>query len=570
MRSSDKISAPFIVQSFRICIYLITEKVSIAMNIYHQLRTARVLIPVLCLVAYGCDNKPSSTSGTPNKKTGDLSVSSPDMKEAPANESISSASVDYDRDISGEGYASIEENSFLSPRQEPLSTFATDVDRASYSNVRRFLESGNMPPAGAVRIEELVNYFDYNYPEPTDEHPVAIHTEIADCPWNTSHRLLKIGIQGRRIATNKLPPSNLVFLVDVSGSMDEPNKLPLVQASLHLLTDQLRTDDKVAIITYAGNAGLVLPSTSGNNKQQIHKAIDELNAGGSTAGGAGIELAYKIARQQFRKEGNNRVIIATDGDFNVGASSEDELVRLIERERKSGVYLSVLGFGTGNYQDDKMQQLADKGNGNHAYIDQLSEARKLLVNEFAGTMFTIAKDVKIQVEFNPSGVQGYRLIGYENRKMDASDFRNDEKDAGEIGSGHTVTALYEIIPAGVKNEFMKGADSLRYQPVNTWSRYKGELLTVKVRYKNPTEEKAKELSRIVYNDPLKWQQSSDHFRFAAAVAEFGLLLRESPYRQQSNWQQVLTIARGARGDDADGCRGGFIEMVESLPAAVRR
>ncbi|MBN8784434.1 MAG: hypothetical protein ABS85_12420 [Sphingobacteriales bacterium SCN 48-20] len=540
------------------------------MNIYHQLRAARVLIPVLCLVAYGCNNKPSSTSNTQYKTREDALLQSPVAGEPVTDEAKSLTLVKEEELFDGEGYASIEENSFLSPRQEPLSTFAADVDRASYSNVRRFLESGNMPPAGAVRIEELVNYFDYNYPEPTGEHPVAIHTELADCPWNASHRLLKVGIQGRRIPTTDLPPSNLVFLVDVSGSMDEPNKLPLVQASLHLLTDQLRATDRVAIVTYAGNAGVVLPATSGNNKQQIHNAIDRLNAGGSTAGGEGIELAYKIARQQFMKEGNNRVIIATDGDFNVGVSSEDELIRLIEHERKSGVYLSVLGFGTGNYQDSKMQELADKGNGNHAYIDQLSEARKLLVSEFAGTLFTIAKDVKIQVEFNPAGVQGYRLIGYENRKMAASDFRNDEKDAGEIGSGHTVTALYEIIPVGVKNDFLKGSDSLRYQQSNNGIRYAGELLTVKVRYKNPSEEKAKELGRVVYNDPLNWQQSSDHFRFAAAVAEFGLLLRESPYRQQANWQQVLSLARGAKGADPEGFRGGFISLVEAVPALSKR
>lgn len=529
------------------------------MNIYHQLRAARVLIPVLCLVAYGCNNQPSSDQSTQYKTTETT------LYEPPADQA-SAIAPEKDGNLynEGEGYAHIEENSFLSPRQSPLSTFAADVDRASYSNVRRFLEAGSKPPAGAVRIEELVNYFDYNYPEPADDHPVAIHTELADCPWNTSHRLLKIGIQGRRIPTDNLPPSNLVFLVDVSGSMDEPNKLPLVQASLHLLTNQMRPDDKVAIVAYAGNAGIVLSSTSGKNKGKIHEAIDRLRAGGSTAGGEGITMAYKIAREEFIREGNNRVVLATDGDFNVGVSSEDELVRLIENERKSGVYLSVLGFGTGNYQDSKMQQLADKGNGNHAYIDQLSEARKLLVSEFAGTMFTIAKDVKIQVEFNPAGVQAYRLIGYENRKMADADFRNDEKDAGEIGSGHTVTALYEIIPAGVKNDFMKGGDSLRYQQTGNGTRYAGELLTVKLRYKKPAEEKAQELSRIVYNDPLSWQQSSDHFRFAAAVAEFGLLLRESPYRQSSSWQQVLTLARGSKGADPEGYRAGFISMVEGL------
>ncbi|HYM92516.1 MAG TPA: von Willebrand factor type A domain-containing protein, partial [Chitinophagaceae bacterium] len=338
-----------------------------------------------------------------------------------------------------ESYDHITENRFLKVKDNPLSTFSIDVDVASYSNVRRFLNLGQLPPAGAVRIEELINYFHYDYPQPTDEHPFSINTEISDCPWNKENKLVLIGLQGKKIPAENLPASNLVFLIDVSGSMDEPNKLPLVKASMKMLVDQLREQDKVAIVVYAGNAGLVLSSTSGSDKTKIKDAIDNLEAGGSTAGGAGIKLAYKIAKENFAKGGNNRVILCTDGDFNIGASSDDEMERLIEQERKSGVFLTVLGFGMGNYKDSKMEKLADKGNGNHAYIDQLSEAKKVLVNEFGGTLFTIAKDVKLQIEFNPAKVQGYRLIGYENRILNKEDFNNDKKDAGELGSGHTVT-----------------------------------------------------------------------------------------------------------------------------------
>lgn len=363
-----------------------------------------------------------------------------------------------------EDYDHIIENDFHSVEQQPLSTFSIDVDRASYSNVRRFIQEGSLPPKGAVRIEEMINYFDYNYASPTTEDPFALYSEIASCPWNSKHRLVHIGLQGKKISTADLPPSNLVFLVDVSGSMEEPNKLPLVQESLKLLTDQLREDDRVAIVVYAGKAGLVLPSTSGSDKMKIKEAIDELQAGGSTAGGEGITLAYKIARQNMKEHGNNRVILATDGDFNVGVSSDDELVELIEKERESGIFLSVLGYGMGNYKDNKMQQLADKGNGNHNYIDNLNEAKKVLVNEFGGTLFTIAKDVKLQVEFNPARVNAYRLIGYENRILGNEDFNDDKKDAGELGSGHTVTALCEIIPAGVQDTFIRKVDKLKYTP----------------------------------------------------------------------------------------------------------
>ena len=376
-----------------------------------------------------------------------------------------------DTDYNTEDYDGIVENRFLTVTENALSTFSIDVDAASYSNVRRFLQSGQLPPAGAVRTEEMINYFHYDYPQPKNEDPFSINTEMAACPWNPAHRLVLIGLQGKKIPVENLPASNIVFLIDVSGSMMDENKLPLVKASMKMLVDQLREQDKVSLVVYAGNAGLVLPATSGANKNAIKDAIDKLEAGGSTAGGQGIQLAYKTAKENFLKGGNNRVILCTDGDFNVGASSDDDLVRMIEEERKSGVFLTVLGYGMGNYKDNKMEKLADKGNGNHAYIDGLSEAKKVLVNEFGGTLFTIAKDVKLQVEFNPAKVQAYRLIGYENRMLNKEDFNNDKKDAGELGSGHTVTALYEVIPVGVKNEFLEKVDKLKYQqplkPANT-------------------------------------------------------------------------------------------------------
>lgn len=461
-----------------------------------------------------------------------------------------------------EDYDNIIENRFLAVRQNPLSTFSIDVDEAAYSNIRRFLQNGSLPPAGAVRIEEMINYFDYSYPRPANGEPFTVNTELADCPWNPQHKLVHIGLQGKEIPIENLPASNLVFLVDVSGSMDEPNKLPLVQASMKMLTDQLREKDKVAIVVYAGNAGLVLPSTSGNNKTKIKEAIDNLEAGGSTAGGEGILLAYKTAREHFIKGGNNRIILATDGDFNVGASSDDELVRLVEKERKSDVYLSVLGFGMGNYKDNKMQQLADKGNGNHSYIDNLSEAKKVLVNEFGSTLFTIAKDVKIQIEFNPAKVQAYRLIGYENRMLAAEDFNDDLKDAGELGSGHTVTALYELIPVGVRDEFSGSVDPLKYQSgTKQVSGSNPELMTIKLRYKKPAEEQSKLIVHAIRDQHTAVEGTSDNFRFSAAVASFGLLLRNSSYKQQSSFDQVIQLAKSAKGVDENGYRAEFIRLV---------
>jgi Ca-activated chloride channel family protein len=481
-------------------------------------------------------------------------------------EEINKAESDSTRPaFNTEAYDNIVENDFLAATQYPLSTFSIDVDEASYSNIRRFIQNSSLPPAGAVRIEEMINYFDYIYPQPQNDDPFAVITEISDCPWNPQHRLAHIGLQGKEIPVINLPPANLVFLIDVSGSMDEPNKLPLVQASLNMLTDQLRQGDKVAIVVYAGNAGLVLPSTDGSNKTKIKEAINNLEAGGSTAGGEGIKLAYKLAMENFITEGNNRVILATDGDFNVGISSDDELVRLITNESKSGVFLSVLGYGMGNYKDNKMQQLADKGNGNHSYIDNINEARKVLVSEFGSTLFTIAKDVKIQIEFNPEKVQAYRLIGYENRILGTEDFNDDKKDAGELGSGHTVTALYEIIPAGVRNEFVKTADPLKYQNLQATrtSSFSNEIMTIKLRYKKPEGDISELITHPVVDEQIPIESTSDNFRFSAAVAEFGLLLRNSQFRQQSSYQQVMNMAKGAKGSDKNGYRSEFLELVQS-------
>jgi Ca-activated chloride channel family protein len=479
--------------------------------------------------------------------------------------------VEVQPEFNTEDYDHIIENKFLAATQNPLSTFSIDVDEASYSNVRRYLMDGSLPPAGAVRIEEMINYFDYNYPQPVNGDPFTVNTEISDCPWAPEHKLVHIGLQGKEIPIDNLPSSNMVFLIDVSGSMDEPNKLPLVQASLNMLVDQLREKDKVAIVVYAGNAGLVLPSTNGLDKTRIREAINNLEAGGSTAGGEGIKLAYKIAKENFIKGGNNRIILATDGDFNVGITSDDELVNMIEEERKSGVYLSVLGYGMGNYKDNKMQQLADKGNGNHSYIDNTSEAKKVLVSEFGSTLFTIAKDVKIQVEFNPSKVQAYRLVGFENRMLASEDFNDDTRDAGELGSGHTVTALYEVIPVGVKDSFTKAVDPLKYQnnPDKILFSESNEIMTIKLRFKKPDEDISKLITHPVIDEHTSLNNTSDNFRFSAAVAEFGLLLRSSEYKQQATYNQVINLANTARGNDKNGYRAEFIRLVQSATSLAR-
>ena len=467
-------------------------------------------------------------------------------------------------DFNTEAYDAITENPFMSALKEPLSTFSVDVDVASYSNIRRFLSDGSLPPPSAVRIEELINYFTYDYPGPTGEHPFSITAEVADCPWNPAHRLVHVGLQGKRIHTEDLPPSNLVFLLDVSGSMDDPDKLPLLKRAFQLLVKQLSEKDRVAIVVYAGAAGLVLPSTPGYRKDEILTAIENLSAGGSTAGGAGIRLAYRIAKEHFIEGGNNRVILATDGDFNVGVSSDGELVKLIEEKREGGVFLTVLGFGTGNLKDAKMEKLADKGNGNYAYIDGVLEARKVLVSEMGATLLTIAKDVKIQVEFNPAKVKGYRLVGYENRLLAHQDFDDDTKDAGEMGAGHSVTALYEIIPAG-SDEEIPGASDLKYQETKVTDEAKAgdELLTVKFRYKAPDGD----TSRLIVK-PLEAPEDpsvtpSEDFRFSAAVAAYGMLLRGSKHKGQASWDLVLELANGAKGEDAAGYRAEFIRLAET-------
>lgn len=468
-------------------------------------------------------------------------------------------------DFNREGYDRIVENRFLKPIDNPLSTFSIDVDAASYSNVRRMLNYNKMPPAGAVRIEEMINYFGYQYPQPTGEEPFSINTEIAKCPWNEAHRIVSIGLQGKKMPVQNLPPSNLTFLVDVSGSMETEDKLPLVKASLKLLTEQLRQQDKVSIVVYAGNAGLVLAPTTGTDKATIKQALERLEAGGSTAGGQGIKLAYKTAKENFMKNGNNRVILCTDGDFNVGISSDDELERLIEDERKSGIFLTVLGYGTGNYQDAKMQKLADKGNGNHAYIDNQNEAKKVLVNEFGGTLFTIAKDVKLQVEFNPAKVQAYRLIGYENRMLAKEDFNNDKKDAGELGSGHTVTALYEIIPVGIESAELDSVDSPRYrkslQKIEPGT-FNGELMNIKLRYKQPDGTVSKLLQHPVMDQKTSISSASDNLRFAAAVAQFGMLLRNSEFKGNSSYRKVEQLTSTALLNDREGYRKEFLELVK--------
>ena len=478
----------------------------------------------------------------------------------------------YNNNFEREGYDGIVENRFLKATDNPLSTFSIDVDAASYSNIRRMLNAGNLPPAGAVRIEEMINYFQYNYPQPETNEPFSINTEISECPWNNNHRLVVIGLQGKKISTENLPPANIVFLVDVSGSMMSENKLPLVKQSLKLLADQLRPEDKVAMVVYAGNAGLVLPSVNGEEKIKIKDAIDQLEAGGSTAGGAGIKLAYKVAKDNFIKNGNNRVVLCTDGDFNVGLSSDAALEQMIEEERKSGVFLTVLGYGTGNYQDAKMQKLSNKGNGNHAYIDNFQEARKVLVNEFGGTMFTIAKDVKLQIEFNPAKVQAYRLIGYENRLLNKEDFNNDLKDAGELGSGHTVTALYEIIPVGVKSNFIESVDKLKYQKeTQSNSSSEGdEVMTIKFRYKKPDENKSKLLEHPVIDRAVPVAKTSDNFRFAAAVAQFGMVLRNSEFKQSSSYNNSWRLAKSAIGEDNEGYRSEFLKMIKNAESIAQR
>jgi len=471
---------------------------------------------------------------------------------------------DIYEDFNTESYDRIYENPFLPVPQNPLSTFSIDVDAASYANIRRYINNSQMPPKDAVRIEEMVNYFSYDYPAPGDEHPFSIYTEMGECPWNKEHKLVHIGLQGKKIETENAPPSNLVFLLDVSGSMNASNKLPLLKKSFKLLVNQLKESDQISIVVYAGAAGLVLPPTSGSKKTEILEALDMLQAGGSTAGGAGIQLAYKIAKDNFIKQGNNRVLLATDGDFNIGASSDAEMVRMIEEKRKDGIFLTVLGFGMGNYKDSKMEKLADKGNGNYAYIDNILEAKKVFINELGSTLFTIAKDVKIQIEFNPVRVSAYRLIGYENRILRSEDFNDDKKDAGELGAGHTVTALYEIVPVGVKLDLPE-VDELKYQHAKVYNNPKNseEWLTVKFRYKNPADTVSNLIAMPLTEEKShRLSETSENFRFAAAVAGYGMLLRDSKYKGNITTSDIVDMAKNSSGDDKFGYRSEFVKMVE--------
>jgi Ca-activated chloride channel homolog len=473
------------------------------------------------------------------------------------------APLERGAEMNTENYAHISENPFVPVASQPLSTFSIDVDTASYSNSRRFLAQGTLPPKDAIRIEEWVNYFSYDYAKPTGSAPFAVSTEVTSCPWNPQHKLVRIGIKGQELREENVPARNLVFLLDVSGSMMSEDKLPLVKRGLAMMTDSLRPQDSIAIVVYAGNSGLVLPATSGRERGKILKALDGLEAGGSTNGGAGIQLAYSVAQQQFKKGGINRVILATDGDFNVGTSSEGELTRLIEDKRTSGVFLTVLGFGTGNTKDSTMETLADKGNGNYAYVDTLAEARKVLVREAGSTLVTIAKDVKLQVEMNPLEVESYKLIGYENRLLAKEDFNDDNKDAGEIGAGHSVTALYEIVPKGVAVPGSK-VDPLKYQAqgVPSAAARSSELMTVSVRYKQPQSDASTKFSVVVADSDKPIAQTSDDYRFSVAVANVALLLRGSPDVKQSSLTTARNMAAGAVGSDLHGDRREFLALVD--------
>ena len=542
---------------------------------HEERRTARgarplslLVLATLALLVASCSS--SREAAPPNASSGGVVAERVATSPAPqglAKDSIGgyARSRSVEEGAGGERYAELEENPFLDAARAPLSTFSIDVDTASYSNARRFLSEGRLPPRDAVRIEELVNYFSYDYPQPDGPAPFSVTAEVAECPWDARHRLVHIGLQGRKVSAEDLPPANLVFLVDVSGSMSAPDKLPLVKSSLRTLAEQLRPRDRVAVVTYAGTTGLALPSTTGERGDEIISAVERLQAGGSTNGGSGIQVAYRVAEENFIRGGTNRVILATDGDFNVGVTSDSELVSLIEEKRRGGVFLSVLGFGTGNLNDSMMEKLADKGNGNYSYIDTPAEAEKALGEQVAGTLATIAKDVKIQVEFNPRLVAGYRLIGYENRLLADRDFNDDRKDAGEIGAGHTVTALYEVVPAGEKLE-NPGVDELKYartpaqaqQGANT-----SELLTVKLRYKEPDGDASKPLNVGVLDRQASFRNASENFKFAAAVAEFGMLLRDSRYKGQSSFDGAAELARASTGADLRGYRTEFVRLVET-------
>jgi len=516
-------------------------------NLNVVLNESQNTLDEVVVVGYGAETKVSFTSSVIITRVPGLSIQNTSYHQQ-----------------NSESYAKLEENEFHHVKAQPLSTFSIDVDRAAYSNIRRMINNGQNIPADAVRIEEMINYFNYDYPKPEGDEPFCIDTEVVQTPWNPDTRLVKVGIQGKEIPLENLPPSNLVFLLDVSGSMGASNKLPLLKSAFKILVNQLREEDKVSIVVYAGAAGTVLEPTNGSNKTQILNALNNLNAGGSTAGGAGLQLAYKLAEEQFIDGGNNRIILATDGDFNVGLSSDSAMEDLITEKRKTGIFFTALGFGMGNYKDSKLETLADKGNGNYAYIDTMQEARKVLGTEFGGTLYTIAKDVKIQVEFNPALVQGYRLIGYENRMLNAEDFQDDTKDAGEIGSGHTVTALYEVVPVGVKTPFLKPVDDLKYSStIPSGEADANELMQVKVRYKKPDGDHSMLVEQPVANTFKAMEKASADFNFMAGVALFGMQLRDSPFSNGADQAVTLNLAEKGRATDAEGFRAEFIRLVKA-------
>ena len=493
--------------------------------------------------------------------------SSPKMEMAPTETPAPSpvaAEPSGVKEFNTEEYGRIVENEFKDARQNPLSTFSIDVDKASYANIRRYITGSQLPPKDSVRIEEMINYFTYDYPQPEGDNPFSVSTEISQCPWNRQHKLVMIGLQGKNLDYHQLKPCNLVFLVDSSGSMEDVNKLPLLKQSLKLLVDGLDDRDKIAIVAYAGSAGLILPSTPASRKEQIIAALDQLSAGGTTAGGEGLQLAYTVAQENLIKDGNNRVILCTDGDFNVGVSSTGELVRFIEEKRKSDIYLTICGFGMGNYKDGRMEEISKAGNGNYFYIDSIREAKKVFVKEMRANLFTIAKDVKIQVEFNPTRVKAYRLVGYENRVMANEDFNDDKKDAGELGAGHTVTALYEIIPAGAAEEVRK-TDDLKYQVTDVKPAAAGtaEIMTVKLRYKLPKEETSKLIEKALTDPGTPLEKASENFRFSASAAGFGMLLRDSKFKGDLTYDTVLAMANNSQGKDPEGYRAEFIRLVET-------
>jgi Ca-activated chloride channel homolog len=541
----------------------VTEKISGRTVINITMRPENIALEESVVVGYGVKKEKSMQAGA---------VYDMNSRPSPVVSSAGRGFNRYNSEFNTEGYAAVNENGYRNVRSNPLSTFSIDVDNASYSNIRRFINLGELPPPDAVRIEEMINYFRYNYPEPDGEHPFSVYTEMATCPWNKKHLLLQVGLKGKNIDKSSLPPSNLVFLIDVSGSMEDPNKLPLLKSAFGMLVNELRPKDRVAIVVYAGAAGLVLESTPGNRKEVIMNAIEYLHAGGSTAGGAGLKLAYAQAQKNFIAGGNNRIILATDGDFNVGESSNGGMERLVEQERERGIFITVLGFGMGNVKDDKMEIIADKGNGNYAYIDNLQEAGRVLVREFGGTLFTIARDVKFQIEFNPAKVESYRLIGYENRLLNDEDFNDDRKDAGEMGSGHNVTALYEIVPAG-SDETRPAVDPLRYQrnevveqyqPDDSYQKSDKEYLNIKIRYKKPDGKTSMLLEKPVKGGVKEMGYASENLRFAAAISEFGMILRRSEFRGNSTMEAAINLASGARGEDEEGYRAEAIRLMKTV------